>query len=389
MNLGLIVRQALQKAGLPIDAAHLELAKNDCNFIIQDLWYSTLSKHRISRGTINTVSGADEYVLNKLFDRFVKYTMQGPSSNPRYLEYLEPEEFFRKIKINVNTTGDPLHYTFGDVVGYDAQLTSASKVKVYSSLASKTTGQISVVNGSDVVRSTTDIFSLNDVGLRLKRSGDYKTYKIGQFISPNEIRLVEKYRGQSGSGVDYAIGDVGVRVNITSFVGGQIVSEDIELSGASQVLSTKTSNTLVSISKSERTGGAITVQTEDGVLTVGTLAPNETEIERQTVLFWPKPDSAETLQFRFYMKHLNLWLDTDRLLLQEKWHRLVCYKLEKRLREGFGVDVPAGLESDIEKCETQFENEAEDLGLTDTVPDDTGRKHGSQFYYDKINEPDF
>lgn len=377
------------KAGLPADSAHLEFAKTEGNFSIQDLWGSVHSKYRHSRSTINLISGADEYTLNKYLDEFVQNTLQGPLANPRFLEYKEPEEFFRLIRIAVTTSGSPFIYTFGDLVGFDQQLLTATTPRAFSALASKTSGSVNVYAGQQRVTSNADLFTLNDVGLRLKRSGDSLTYKIGKYVNAREIQLLEKYRGSTGADVAYKIGDAGIHVNVSGFVGGEIDSEDVELDGSNVINFTKNFNTLVSISKSDRTGGKISVQDSTGVLALGTLAPGETEIERQTVLLWPKPSSAETLTYRFFMKHPWLWLDTDRLLLRGKWHSLVCYKLERKLRETFGKDVPQGLIDDITKQQTDFENESEDLSMTPLIPDGEERYYGDQFNYDHITSQDF
>ena len=381
MNFGLCIRHALGKASLPDDAEYLEIAKTECNFVLEELWYKTKSKYRHSRGQIVTEVGADEYVLNKYMDEFVKNSLQGPTTSPRFFKYRESEEFFRTIRLQHSTSGQPYIYTFGDLVGYDKQLDSASKIRVFSSLASKTTGQVQFVAGSDAIKSATDIFTLNDTGRRIKKSGDNKTYKIGKYVSPREMRLLEKYRGTSSTS-NYALGDVGVRVNIQGYVGGEIDSEDIELDGSNVILTTKTFNTIVSNSKSDRTGGKITIQNESGSETVGSMAPGETEIERQTVILWPKPDSAETLKYRFFMKHPILWLDTDRMLIRSKWHHLVTDKTERRLRAAFGKDVSQELKDDIKEAQEDFENEAEDTSLTDMVPDGDERRHGDQFFYD-------
>lgn len=373
----------MQKAHLPWDALHLEAAKNDCNQIIQSAWYSVHAPYRQSRGQIVTVSGASEYVLNKYFDGFVKNTLQGPSTNPRRMSYMEPEEFFKKVNIHYGASGYPYLFTYGQMVGYDQQLNTASRIKVFSSLASKTTGSINVTPGSDRVTSSQDIFDLNDVGLRLKRSGDSRSYKIGRYYSPREIQLIEKYRGSSGSGVAYQIGDVGIHVNIMSFVGGQITTEDVELDGANAVLASKTSNTLVSLSKSDTTGGNITFQDSTGTQTVGTLAPAETEIERQTVVLWPQSNTVETLTYRHYMKHPALWLESDRILIPEKYHLLICYRLERKLRESFGAEVPQGLIEDINREESRFKDDSEDLSMTSLTPDEDGERYlGEQYYLD-------
>lgn len=384
MIFGLIVRQALAMARLPDDAAHLELGKTECNFIIQDLWYSTNSKYRTSRNQIVTIANADEYILNKYFDSFVKNTLQGPSNSPRPFEYLEPEIFFQKIMLQSVVSGLPSFYTFGDIVGFDAQLNSASRIKVFSSLASKTSGSVNVVNGSDIITSSADLFTPNDVGVLFQKSGDSKSYKIGKYVSPIQIQIVEKYRGTSATSTAYKIGDVGIRGNIQGFIGGQIDSEDVILDGSNSILTSKTFNTLVSLSKSDKTGGNITFQDSSGIQTVGVLAPGENEIERQTVLLWPKPSGAETLKYRCYMKHPWLWIDTDRLLIREKWHRLAVFKLEKRLRECFEKDVPKGLLSDIDRIQSDFENESEDLSMTPLIPNGDGGVLGGQFYFDKF-----
>lgn len=365
MNFGLIVRNALRKAQLPEDAGHLELAKTEANEIIESIWYRTKSRFRQSRDTIVTVAGSDEYVLNKLFDDFVKNSLQ--SSTGRY-RYLEPEEFFRRILLPQGTSGQAYIYTYGDMSGVDLQLVSASRIVCLSSLASKTTGDINVTAGSNIVRSDGDIFDINDVGLRLQRDGDDKTYKIAKYIDANEIHLSEKYRGQSGNNVSYKIGDVGVHVNVQGFVGGQVDSEDVVLDGSNAVMTSKTFNTLISVSKSDRTGGKITARNEANNRNVAVLSPGETEIERQTIVLWPNPDSGETLNFRYYMKHPLLWLDTDRPLIPSKWHRLIRMKLEKRLLEFAGMAVPDGLTNDIAIADTELDEESEDITLTDTVP---------------------
>lgn len=387
MIFGLLVRQSLAVAGLPDDAAHLQAAKNEANFIIQDLWYGQNSKYRTSRGQIVTVNGADEYVLNKYHDEFQKNTMQGPSTRPIHFTYLEPERFFSLIRLQASNGGSPQYFTYGDLVGFDSQLVSASQIKCFSSLASKTSGSVNFVNGSDLITSDADLFTLNDVGLRVKKSGDSKSYKIVKFISPRKMQLIEKYRGLSQANGVYEIGDVGIYVNIQGFIGGQIDSESIELSGANTVSGVKSVNTLVSISKTDVTGGNITVQDASGN-NLGVLAPGETEIERQTVLLWPMPSSGEVLKYRFYMKHPWLFLDTDRVLIREKWHRLIAYRLEKRLRESFEKSVPQGLISDIENQQAEFEQEAEDLSHTPLVPNDGSELMGGNYWYNHLRLPD-
>jgi len=383
MIFGLIVRNAMNKSALPFDAPHLDQSKYEANMIIQDLWYKGMADFRQSNSSFQTQSGADEYVLNKYFDEFVQNTFQGPESAPRRLDYVNTEEFFRRIRIQQSNSGIPLIYTFGQIVGYDAPLQSASRVRVFSGLASKTTGSVNFINGSDFVTSNASLFTLNDVGRRIQKDGDAKSYKILAYVSPTRIQLQEKYRGDSADASAYKLGDVGVHANIQGFVGGQIDSEDVILDGSNVVQTIKQFNQIVSLSKSDKTGGNITYQDETSN-TLGVMGPSETEIERQTVLLWPKPDQAETITFRFYMKHPELYLDTDRLLLPQKWHRLVERKLDKKLREVFDKEVPQGLIDDIATLERQFDNEPEDLSKTRLIPDtDYLQSRNGQFWYNK------
>ena len=371
-------------AGLPDDAAHLELSKTECNMILQDLWYSVDSKDRQSRSSITTVAASSEYVLNKYFDGFIKNTLQGPSSSPRPFTYLETESFYSKIMLQATASGLPQYYTFGEIVGYDAQLASASVVTVYSSEANTTSGSINFVSGSDLISSGSALFTINDVGKRVKKTGDSKAYKIGKFISTTQVQLIEKYRGASASAAAYTMGDIGVYVDVQGYVGSQLDSETIELNGTTHVNSTKTFSSIVSVSKSDKTTGRITCENLLATLTVATFAPHETSVERQTVVLWPTPSGAETLNYRMYIKHPWLWMDTDRILLREKWHRLISWRLEKRLRESFGIEVPKGLVLDIEKTTKLFEDESEDTSHTPLVPNEGGGGLGDQFYFDKF-----
>jgi hypothetical protein len=382
MNLGLLIRHALNKAELPFDAEHLDIAKTECNSIIDDLWYGVKANFRMGRGTLVTVSGSDEYLLPKNFDGFLKNSLQ--SDTIRY-QYKDPEDFFRLVRLKQGTSGQAYLYTFGDMTGVDNQLTSGSKIRALSGLANKTTSNVNVTAGSQRVTSDFDVFDLNDVGLRLKVSGDSESYKISKFLNSKEITLAEKYRGATANNASYAIGDVGVQVNVQGYVSGEIDSENIELNGATAVLSKKTFSTLISISKSDRTGGKVTVTNEANTRTVASLAGGEMEIERQTVLFWPVPeDDGEELMFRYWLKHPYLWLDSERPLIPSKFHNLIRYKLEQAMLEWAGVEVPASLLNKIADGQRRFEDEAEDLSLEDTNPRKDGHsKLGESFYWDK------
>lgn len=389
MNIGLILRWGLVRAALPIDVEHVELGRQLLNDNIQELWYKLKPDFRHSRGTIDLVIGSDEYVLNKLFDGFVPNSMRGPVDNPRTLTYKDPIEFFRITRNQLDSTGDPVIYTFGDFSGVDKQLIVAQRIDLFSSLANTTSGTMKVVNGSETLESSEAVFSLNDVGLRFQRSGDTRTYKIGEFLTSTSVKLDEKYRGVTGSAVTYKVGDIGIHANVQGFVGGQIDSEDVILDGSATVTTVKTFQTVTSVSKADFTGGRVTARSNDGVVVVSVLAPQELEIERQTVIFWRIPSTAETLSHRFYMKHPLLRLDTDRSLLPTKYHNILRDMTTSDLLEYADRPVPAGLGRKILEGMRRFEADADDSSLWQTVPREEGLGFGLSNVNDRRFDSDF
>lgn len=383
MNFGLIVRKALQRAELPVnDAEHLNLARDYANDVITNLWSMVKADFRESRDTLTTVAGSDEYVVNKMMDvptnqGFVLNSLRGPATNPRIFTYYDPSNFFRVTRNFQNAQGIPYIFTFGDVLGVDAQLVTGSQIQVFSSLASKTTGSINVASGSRRVTATqAGQFNLNDVGLRFQVNGDSASYGVAVFIDSQNIDLDDVYRGNDQNGALYKIGDVGIHANIQGFIGGQIDSEDVILDGSNPVLTTKNFSSLTSCSKSDLTGGRITFQNSTGVQTVAVLAPNETEVERQTIVLWRIPSASEVLSYRFYMKHPILRLDTDRLLIPTKYHNLVGYMTEAWLKDWAGMSVGDWLKKNIEEGQNQFINDANDASLWTTIPQEVGSGFG-------------
>lgn len=381
MNFGMIVRHALNKSELPFDAEHLEIAKAECNDIIRELWGAVKAPFRISTGTLALVAGTNEYYLPKNFDSFVKYTLQ--SDTVRY-RYKSPEEYHRRILVGQDVSGEAYVFTLGEMTGVDAQLLAASRIRFISSNAGKSTDTVNVWAGSSKVTSASDIFDLNDVGQYLKITGDSKSYRISAFVNSKEIELSEKYRGATAAGAAYQIGDVGIHAQVMGYVGGQLTSEDVILNGATEVLTSKTFSTVVSISKAEYTNGYITVTNAANTRTLGVLAPTENQVERQTVLIWPEPGSSESLTFRYFMKHPDLWLDSDRPLLPEKYHSLIRLKLEKVMTQWANKDFAEESNTRMQRLENQYYDDAEDVSLEDTIPQRDGRsRYGDQFLYDK------
>lgn len=383
-SFGKIVKTALLRADLPFDVGHIELAKDFCNENINLAWYKTRADYRASWDQVNTVPGSTEYVVSKFLDQFVKYSLRGPSTDTRYLSYLPPEEYFRRIRDQESNVSNPTIFTDGQMMGIDQQLTSTSKVQVFSSLANKTAGTVKVLTGQKKIVGTGTVFNTNDVGLMFKKDGDAQSYKIGRYISATEIELDDIYRGVSSSGSTYKVGDIGIKCNIQGFVGGQITSEEVELDGETIITSEKTFTALTSCSKEQRTGGNVYFRNAGSSLNVvATLAPAETEIERKTIVLWPQPDTVEALKYRFYMKHPVLWLDSDRLLLPEKYHPYIAKLTEIDLRGWAGKDVPEKLMGEIVDWDARIKNDGNDTSLEDLVPDsDDERPYGNYYNHD-------
>lgn len=392
MNFGKIVRLGLQRSELPTnDYEHLNLARDYANDAISELWYLARADYRQSSSVITTVNGSDTYILNKLFDSFVPNSLRGGAATPRIFQYKDPEEFFRITRNFQNTKGVPYLYTFGEFIGIDAQLQFGSQIKVFSSLASKTLGTVKVVNGSRrVTGSMNNQFSINDVGQRIQLDGDSISYRVAVFVDHRNIDLEDIYRGNSQDSALYKLGDVGVHANIQGYVGGQLDSEDVYLDGSNVVTTAKLFTTLTSCSKSELTAGKVTFQDSNGN-TVSTLAPGETAVERQSIVMWRIPSATETLNYRFYMKHPVLRLDTDRPLIPEKYHPLIVDLTTARLREWAEMNIGDYLVKRIQEGKDLIVNDANDCGLWTVIPQEEGSgiTYGQPDAYNKIVDPDF
>jgi len=359
-----------------MDYEHMNLARGYANDNIQELWYLVKADYRQSSDSLVTVPGSEQYVLNKHFDKFVPNSFRGPSSNPRCMVYKDPIEFFRYTRNYQNSQGVPYIYTFGDFSGVDEQLNADSRLEVYSSFSSKTSGTVKVIDGSRLITCTNPIFSITDVGLNFQRSGESTIYKIGEYISSTQVNLTDVYRGPSASGVSYKVGDIGQHVCIQGYVGGQVDSEDVILDGSNAVQTSKTFGVLTSVTKSDRTGGKVVVRNLANTQNVAIFAPAELVIERQSILVWRTPGSSETLPYRFYMKHPRLWTDTDRIFLPEKFYRLICYMTEADLRGWAGMSLPDALTSKIERGLMTFKADADDASLWRTIPNEEGFETG-------------
>ena len=389
MNFGMIVRNALQRAELPFDIEHLELARAFANDNISDLYYLVKADFREVTDTISVVASTDEYAMPKTFDRMVLNSLRGPSSNPRNIIYKDPIEWYRFTRNYSSSTGVPNIFTFGALRGYDTQLPAASVLKITSSLANKTGGTVSVVPGSVVIKGSGTSFTLADVGLRFLKSGDTDSYVVGKYVSATEVWLDSPYRGQLSTGSSYAIGDVDIHVVVSGVVAGVEDSEDVVLSGTTVLTTSKTFTTVSGVVKSQQTGGIVTVTDNAGTTTVVTLSPNDIEVERQTILLWRIPSADETLTYRYYRKHPVLRMDTDRCLIPNKYHGLISRLTEEDLRGWADKAIPATLARKIAEGKEQFIDDASDSSLWVTIPQEEGLGFGLTDVNNRSIDQDF
>ena len=390
MNFGIIIRNALQRAELPFDTEHLELARSYANDNIQDLWQSVKADFRQSAVTdLAMVASQSTYILPKDYDGMVLNSLRGPSTNPRNIIYKDPIEFYRFTRNYSNSTGNPNVFTFGTIVGYDTQLTAADTLLVSSSLANYSAGTVTVSNGSNRVIGTATTFTQSMVGMVFLKASDTSYYKIESFVSTTEVLLDSVYRGTSESGASYLIGDIGIRVGISGVVSGQDDYEEVVLNGTTPVATTKTFTTVTGIVKSSLCSGSITVTNSTATTTVGVLAPAEYEIERQSIFVWRIPASTETLTYKYYRKHPVLRNDMDKPLIISKYHHLIQKMTEADLREWADRSIPSKLASDISDGRQKFRADADDVSLWVTIPQEEGLGFGLTDINNRSIDQDF
>jgi hypothetical protein len=391
MNFGIIIRNALQRAELPFDVEHLELARAYANDNIQDLWHSVKADFRQSAITdLSVVASTDTYILPKDYDGMVLNALRGPTSNPRNIIYKDPIEFYRFTRNYATSTGVPNIFTFGSIIGYDTQLPAASVIKVASTLANYATGTVTVSNGSNrVIGAGGATFTRNMIGLRFQKTGDTTVYKIATFVSSAEVQLDANYRGGTSSGSTYIIGDVGIKVGISGVVSGNDDYEEVILNGTSVQTTTKSFTTVTGVVKSDLSGGTINCTDNATTTTVASLAPAEYEIERQTIYLWRVPASAETLTYKYFRKHPVLRNDMDKPLIITKYHHLIQKMTEADLREFADRTIPSKLASDITNGRQKFRADADDCSLWTTIPQEEGLGFGLTDINNRSIDQDF
>jgi hypothetical protein len=391
MNFGTMVRNALQRAELPQDTEHLELAFAYGNDNLTEMYSKVHADYRGVNDSIVLVASQQEYTLPKYFDDFFLNSLRGPSTNPRNIIYKDPIEFFRFTRNYSNSTGTPNIFTYGKMVGYDNQLVGASVIKVASSLANYVTGTVSVWNGSKRVIGAATVFTRNMIGLQLKITGDTRTYTISGFVSATELTLDENYRGVTSAGSAYIIGDIDIRVGISGYVSGIEVSEEVLLNGTTSQTSVNTYDAagIIAVTKSTISGGIVTATDTTGAIKVVTFAPYEYEVERKTILLWRIPDAVETLTYRYFRLHPQMIKDTDRMLFPTKFHSLIQKLTEADLREWADKQIPSKLAKDITDGKTEFKADADKASLWVTIPQEEGLGYGLTDINNRSIDQDF
>jgi hypothetical protein len=390
MDLGTIAKRALQRSELPVNQdSFLDLARGYVNDNIAKLWYSCRADWQTSSSQFTTVVGSDTYILNKYFDGFVKDGMRGVTTYRRIIKFVEPERFFRITQALPYSSGNPVIVTHGDYYGIDYQIDVPSQITFKSSFATKTVGSVKVIAKSNRIMGSGTLFNRNDINSRFKIAGDAKSYKVLN-VNPfnQEITLDQLYDGGSNDTASYELGDIDISVNVKGYVAGAVDSEDVLLNGATNVTTQKVFTTVLSVSKDQMTAGKVTATTSTGFV-IAQLDPTELEIERRSCKLWRIPSTVETIQYRFFMRHPNLKLDSDRPLIPEKYHRLIVDMVEADLRGWSDRQIPPKLSSDINAGMEKYINDANDTWQGSTVQQPEGVSVGYNDFFNFYTDQDF
>jgi len=89
------------------------------------------------------------------------------------------------------------------------------------------------------------------------------------------------------------------------------------------------------------------------------------------------------------MRHPILRVDSDRPLIPEKYHRLICYLTERKLREWADRNVPNGLLSDIAEGKEKYVNDAQNTSQGSIIPNPEGIVNGFNDYWNPYIDQDF
>ena len=335
MNIGTIITRGLNRANLSVvDLVFRDFANELLDEIIQEHWEDHFWQFRKRSYSISATSGTDEYVLNKLasVQTIVPNSMRG-ASPVRLIRYRPRSEHNRVIFSS--DSGNPYWFSEGTVRGFQTNPSSASPIRFVSSLTNYTTGTVTVVNGSKRLVFASATITIDMIGRWFRAGSDTKAYRIASrdFQSSTTYYISEAYEGVSRAGEPFAIGDIQQKASVLGFVSGQLQEEEIQLNGAAAVSTGKSFSSVLRISKSDRTNGYITADSNAAAVMNVVLDPGETDTDFQTILFYPNPSATETISYDAWTRHPHLYKFTDSPLFPNQYHSLLVIELYIRLME--------------------------------------------------------
>jgi len=335
MNVGGYVTRTLRKFELPIDdLATRDLAKDFLDDVIQENYNFKEWQFRVSRFSFNTSAGVEEYALSKHASSIMMETMRG--TDPIRKIRFEPRHEFYGKRLHELDAGDPYWYRLGEMFGYEVNVSAASVITFSSSLTNHTTGTVTLATGSTLVTGASSAFTVDMVGRWFNRDNDEKSYRVAKFISTTRIYIEEPYEGAAGSGLSYTIGDIVQRGIVLGFLpSGAITEEAVELNGSTGVSTVQSFSSLIRISKSHRTHGAITATSNGGLVTNIILDPGELEAEFQTIKMYQIPDREERIEYECYTRHPILYKDSESPLFPIAFQPLIQMDLDIRFKDEY------------------------------------------------------
>lgn len=342
MNIGQIVRRGVMRADMPInDWNTMRFGLEILNEIIDEHWNHQSYSFKQANFSLTTTANIQEYSLHKYANvpNLIQNSVRG--TNPvRNILYQPKQEYYRRYPF-VIPTGTSYNFTDGQYQGFQTQVSAESPITLSSSLASITTGTVVVAYGSQQIIFSSSILTLRNLGMWIKVTGDTQEYQITNIISSTKCLIATPYEGTTNGTATYEMGDVHQKACVLGILAnGTNVEEEVQLNGATPVVTSNSFAAIVSITKDGPTNGYITATSNGGVITNVILEPGETECNYQTVLFYPIPAISETINYDAYAKHPIMYDWSDSPLFPNEWHPLLVIELTIRLKtEWFKKEV--------------------------------------------------
>ena len=339
MNSGTIVTNALNRCLLPVnDYAQRDMAYGMLNEIVQTIHSLRDWKFKKARFSFQTQTSIEEYALHKLADSIMLNTLRG--TNPvRRLKYEPTHDFYHRRPYEL-ATGAPYFYRDGEQAGVQVQPSASSIITFSSSLSNYTTGTADVLYGRSFALISTGVITLDMLGRFFRVGTDDKRYRIIKVypISAGTYRIDidAPYEGTTSTSTAYAIGDIGQKVTVLGLLDNDSVyEEEVQLDGATAVVTIQSFASLVRISKNDKTAGYISATSNSGGITNIVLDPGETQAEFTTIKLYPIPTEQETIEYEAYTKHPYLYKYNDVPLIPNQFHELLVLDLIYKLKSEF------------------------------------------------------